>query len=268
MNQPKASLSDFLIDSQCDFFDLLSPTQITNLALIAGGHEARWSREMDRVTAGIHKLWQPLLASRRQLGVDCVILDLGAGAAEHTLQGFSLAHMGIMTVLAEPTSIENAYSFLKILFLKHVDQVAERTGSYVEAHKVVSTLAKIQTSGFDGGFLSTCEKMKDEFPEFMDTVLSSLNVHKLGLIVNQSRDHKDEQLGASMEMICRRYFGFNAKFYGRLGIDESAWHALRQKKLLTALHPQAPLSRSLRGISQAMLDTMAHQKEVAFGSPV
>ena len=49
-----------------------------------------------------------------------VILDLGAGSHTNVVDFFLLADHGVLVVVPEPTSVENAYRFLKAAFLRRV----------------------------------------------------------------------------------------------------------------------------------------------------
>ena len=63
---------------------------------------------------------QRLLAEIRSLQPHFIILDLGAGTSKYTLDFFNLANVGLVTALPEPTSIENAYRFLKAVYYSRI----------------------------------------------------------------------------------------------------------------------------------------------------
>ena len=61
-----------------------------------------------------------LVRGLRQLDADIVLLDLGAGAHASVLDYFLVSDDGILVLQPEPTSIENAYSFLRAAFYRRL----------------------------------------------------------------------------------------------------------------------------------------------------
>lgn len=59
-----------------------------------------------------------LIRKFREINADFVILDLGAGTSANTLDFFLLADKKVVVVTPEPTSIENAYRFIKSSFYR------------------------------------------------------------------------------------------------------------------------------------------------------
>ncbi len=97
-----------MLKRSCRFADTILPTSVSELGLIAGGQEADWTRVLGQNEISMLHLWHELLNVGDEYKVDFVIMDLGAGTARHTMNFFSAAHLGILTVLPEPTSLENA----------------------------------------------------------------------------------------------------------------------------------------------------------------
>ena len=58
----------------------------------------------------------PRVRSIRKLEADYILVDLGAGNSLSVLDFFLMSDGGILVVTPEPTSMENAYRFLKSAF--------------------------------------------------------------------------------------------------------------------------------------------------------
>ena len=56
----------------------------------------------------------------RQLPADFVLLDLGAGTHSAVMDYFMVGEGGLIVVSPEPTSVENAYSFLRAAFYRRL----------------------------------------------------------------------------------------------------------------------------------------------------
>src|SRR3712207_4022191 len=61
-----------------------------------------------------------LLQRLTELDADYVVLDLGAGTSLHTIDFFLFADIGLVTLLPEPPSIENASRFIKSTYYRRL----------------------------------------------------------------------------------------------------------------------------------------------------
>ena len=128
IHQPAATLADVVVLERCNLLECLTPCGVEGLRLVAGGRDECWALPYGIEGQVLRRLAQQILTARSQCGADLVILDLGAGSSRHTIDFFSLAHLGLLSVLQEPTSIENAYLFLRTLMLRMAENVGQRLG--------------------------------------------------------------------------------------------------------------------------------------------
>ena len=112
VNPPALTLSDFINHRVETLDEALVPTPQPGLSLMAGA--------MDLLESGnpTHTQKQRLFRHLARLPADYIVLDLGAGTSTHTMDFFLLAEHGILVVVPEPTSVENAYRFLKAAYLR------------------------------------------------------------------------------------------------------------------------------------------------------
>ncbi|MBW2295976.1 MAG: hypothetical protein JRG94_27390 [Deltaproteobacteria bacterium] len=61
-----------------------------------------------------------LMRSLRRLRADFVLIDLGAGVHSAVLDYFLVADEGLVVLSPEPTSVENAYTFLRAAFYRRM----------------------------------------------------------------------------------------------------------------------------------------------------
>ena len=121
---------------------LAVPTGIDNLRLISGA--------MDAPDAANPKAQARarLVAELQSLDTDYLILDLGAGTGLHTIDFFLLADHGVLVLLPEPTSVENAYRFLKAALFRRLQQAAQALGVAAQAEAaLVSQGSALRTPG-------------------------------------------------------------------------------------------------------------------------
>ncbi len=250
---PRVTVENFLSDPESNFLDLILPGPINGLGLVAGGRndERTSARLLNNHVLG--KLWRGIVNCKSNFNIDFVVLDLGAGTHVFTMELFSLAHIGIITVLPEPTSIENAYVFLK----SHVTQLINNVGHQLDRENEAAALAGILTTltadNLDKGYLSAIRAQYNNFPSVIKGLGSAVVARKLGILVNQTREREDRELGKSMEDICRRFFGLQAHDLGYLNYDESAWRSLRNQRLLVSDFPHSVIVQRLHQATHRLL---------------
>src|SRR5439155_22079763 len=103
--------------------DVAVATGIERLRLISG------ARDVLDAANPRHAEKQKLLRHIRSLDADYVVVDLGAGTGFNVLDFFLLADVGVVVLLPEPTSIENAYRFIKAAFFRRLQLMDSNLGA-------------------------------------------------------------------------------------------------------------------------------------------
>ena len=114
VNSPTKSISEFIEREEQDIKNLLIPTDIPSLNLLSGAKDGVEIANMK------HTQKRRFITALRQLDADYIVIDLGAGTAYNTIDFFLLADSQGLIVIPEPTSIENAYRFIKNSFFRQV----------------------------------------------------------------------------------------------------------------------------------------------------
>jgi flagellar biosynthesis protein FlhG len=170
--------------------------------------------------------------------------------------------MAMVTVLPEPTSIENAYLFLKMGLFRLIDHVGARTESQDAAEAIKAALI----AGDDrdvrpvktGGYVERLKKQSITHPVFIKNLAQALSGRVVGITVNQVRGQPDIDVGKSMELIGQRYFGYQTRSCGYLNYDEAAWKSLRNRRLLMVDFPHSILARRMQDIAKSVLSSLGY----------
>lgn len=260
VSMPKRSLSDFLVHQTASFRDIILPSPVQGVAFIAGGREEVWADYLDKPSDYLNPLWQGLIASRQQFKVDVVLIDLGAGTHRHTMDFFSSAHLGVVTVLPEPSSIENAYAFFKMTLWKLCDNLGQRLGQIELAQEIKQNLASMAGTTLTHGYASCLRDLATQYPAFVQELMKAMQGRTLGIVINQSRDQSDIDLGSSMEHICQKYFGLPTKYLGYLNYDESVLKSLKNRRLLVSDFPHSMISKRIAAVTAQSLKILGMQR--------
>lgn len=251
---PKTTLDDFLQSEHVTFRDLILKGPVPGLGIIAGGRSDERSQSNQLSYAVLQRLWRGIMSCRSQEKIDFVILDLGAGTHNFTVELFSAAHLGVVAILPEPTSIENAYVFLRAHLWKLVENLGERLRRPHEALAIQQALGELNADHLDQGYFSVLKSLYPKYPEFVKALGTVVVSRKIGLLVNQVRSREDREIGFSMENICRRFFGLQSHNLGYLNYDEAAWKSLRNRRLLLFDFPHSLIVQRMKRVAHGVLN--------------
>lgn len=229
VREPPCSLSDYVAERQDDVAKLVLDTPIPHLSLLAGTHgnaSAPQPSAQRRVE---------LLASLRRLKADFVLIDLGAGTHPAVMDYFMIGDDGVLAIAPEPTSVENAYAFLRAAFYRRL-RLAMLT---LEGRKLV-TLAMDQRN--ERGIRTPFDLLREvelvdreEGARFAET----MRAFRPQLVINEARTADDVRLGFSIRSVCRKYFGLEADYLGYVNHDEAALRAVRSRQPLVLASPRS-----------------------------
>ncbi len=243
LNSPKLGLSDFLTGRVNSIKDLQVKTGIPNLNFIGGFTDALNIANM----SDEHK--SKLIESFNDLDTPYLIFDLGAGTSEHTLDFFLMSDQQILTVVPEPTSIENAYRFLKSAYYRKI-----RSADSDEGFKQIIDEAMDQKNKH--GIKTPADLMRfivSQNPKEGAQLVELIKTFHIQVLLNQVRTRKDIEIGHSVKSVCRKYFGVEADFLGYIDYDNAVWQALRRRRPLVLEYPSSTLVGQFLKISKNLI---------------
>ncbi len=251
VEMPKQTLSDFLNHRTESVEECIVPSGIPHLDLISGAQDSigitniRPSQKMD------------FLRKIRDINADYLIFDLGAGTSFNTLDFFLAADIGIITLLPEPTSIENSYRFIKSAYFRYLMLCPSLSD--------VRPLIEMVTDPKNPlGIKSPADLFREvnkTKPEAAVILKAEIEKFRPKLIVNQARTQTDIEIGSSVKTVCKKYFGIDMDYVGYLEYDSAVWQAIRRKRPLMLEFPNCKLVSSIEQIVQGLLKRCGTQKK-------
>lgn len=244
---PSQTLSDFLTGRVGELSQVSAATEIQGLNFISGFNDALNIADLDRDRK------QHLIASLRTINTPYVILDLGAGTSENTLDFFLAADQKVVAVTPEPTSIENAYRFMKSSFYRRLRQAESELG-------VQTLIEAAMDSRNNLGIKSPADLLRHlsaTSPEVGQRLQHEIADFQLQLLLNQVRTRPDIELGHSMKSVCKKYFGIEANYLGYIDHDNAVWQSLRKRRPLVIEYPFSSIVGQFLGITKNLLNPTA-----------
>ena len=74
------------------------------------------------------------------------------------------------------------------------------------------------------------------------------------LVINQVRTQTDVDIGHSMRIICKKYFGINLDFVGYLDYDATVWQSVKKRRPLLLEYPHSGLVNNFDQIVHRLLN--------------
>jgi flagellar biosynthesis protein FlhG len=241
---PRTSLADYVARRELDLPKLLIDTPIPGLRLIAGTHGHLGSpqpRHFRRVE---------LLGKLRKLPAEYVLVDLGAGTHPSVMDYFLVGDDGVLVLTPEPTSVENAYSFLRAAFYRRLRLAM--TGE--SARELVN---QAMDQGNERGIrtpLDLLRAVRALAPEEGEHFAAAVQSFRPRLVVNGVRTADDVRLGFAVRSVCRKYFGLEAEYLGYVNHDEAVSAAIRARRPVVISYPHADAAVYLTRIARKLIE--------------
>ena len=246
MPTPAVSLADYVADRERDLRRLLLDTPIPGLRLIAATHanlDSAQPKSWSRVT---------MLQQIRELPADYAVVDLGAGTHPSVIDYFLVGDIGLLVMTPEPTSVENAYAFLRAAFYRRLRHA-------VTSDAVRDIVNQAMDQKNDRGIRTPLDLLKAvqaSSEEDGERFVAAMRSFRPQLLVNGARTAQDIRLGFTVRSVCRKYFGLEADYLGYVNWDDAVSDAVRSRSTIVETHPRSDaaiyvmrIARKLMGLS-------------------
>ena len=251
------SLSDFIKKRVSNLQEVLIPTAIPNLQLLTGAQDLLNASEVKSVQR------QKLLRSIKRLEGDYILIDLGAGNALSVLDFFLMSDGGILVVTPEPTSIENAYRFLKSAFYRRLRQ---SVSSYSVKNLIDAAVDQKNEMGIRNPqeLIDATRRINEEDAL---TIVHEIEIFHPNLILNQVRTKKDIEIGFSIRSACKKYFGIQLHYLGYIVYDQEVTHSIRRRRPLILENPRSRAAQCILEISSKLANGQQMSLRLSGTSP-
>jgi flagellar biosynthesis protein FlhG len=243
LRSPDRTLGDFIRRRAERIEDVLVETGVPGLRLISGAS--------DFLGAANIKYPQKIrvLNRIRSLDVDVVLLDLGAGTSFNIIDFFLISDLGLLTMVPEPTSIENGYRFIKSALYRRLRGAAirESVRDIVESAMDQKNPHGIRTP------LDLLAVVEREDPEAAPPLKREMAAFHPRFILNQVRDDGDIPIGHQLVAACARHLGVRATYVGYVHYEDAVWQSVRQRRLFMVDSPNCRAAEEVRSLARTLI---------------
>jgi len=243
LQSPERTLGDFIQRRVEHIEDVLVETPVPGLRLVSGASDFLGAANIK------HPQKVRVLNKVRSLDVDVVLLDLGAGTSFNIIDFFLISEVSLLTVVPEPTSIENGYRFIKSALYRRLRGVAERASvrEIVDAALDPKNPLGIRTP------VELIARVEREDRSSAEILRQEMTGFRPRFIVNQVRSNGDITVGHQLVSACSRHLGIRATYAGYVHYDDAVWQAVRRRKLFMADAPTSMAAEEIRQLTRDLV---------------
>lgn len=242
LSAPEGGLNRFLDKTESQLERVAVGTHVDNLFLISSNN---CSMEIANL---FHAQKIKLINAIRQLPFDHILLDLGAGTNFNTIDFFLISQLGIFICTPEPTSIENAFRFIKAVYLRGLKQIVKANNFDRRAKTVITDKGSNRLNAND-----IFDLVSRIDPVNAPILKAEIGRFRFNLILNQFRRSANSSLGDNITAVCNRHFYSPFEFLGRVDFDEGVIDAIYTRKAYIENCPDTPTAMQLKQIGRRLL---------------
>ena len=240
---PERSLGDFIQRRVERIEDVLVDTSVPGLRLVSGASDFLGAANIK------HPQKVRVLNKVRSLDVDIVLLDLGAGTSFNIIDFFLISDLALLTVVPEPTSIENGYRFIKSALYRRLRGAADRES----IREIVDSALDPKNAQGIRTPVNLIARVEKEDRDVAEAMRREMAAFKPRFIVNQVRSAGDVTVGHQLVSACVRHLGVRASYAGFVHYDDAVWQSVRRRKLFMADAPTSIAAEEIRQLTRGLL---------------
>lgn len=224
------TLNDFIGKKYSTLDDICIDSGVENLRLIIGAGEIL-------SMANPHYAQKiKIMRAISKLDTEHVVLDLGAGNSFNTLDFFLMAEIKLAVLTPQPTSIQNAYAFIRSAVYRRLNQVTSREHS-------IHALIQYAMNPKNELQMRTVKELYQVIEEVEgDDVLKKIKkeiekIHPF-IITNMVREPNDKNAGNIVQLVAEKYLAVESENLGVIPYERQI------EKMVSEMTPLVELSQT------------------------
>jgi flagellar biosynthesis protein FlhG len=245
IKSPPRTLIDFINRKFGSLEEICIDTEAKNLCLISGSSEVL-------SLANPHFSQKVKLINHfSRLDADYVVIDLGAGTSFNVLDFFLAAHEKIIVLTPEPTSIQNAYIFVRNAVYRRLSRLSSKNPSLQTLVKIamdpknklkVQTIKELLQFIQESGGKDVAEPIEKEIGEIRPAV-----------ITNMVKDNKEKNAGRIVQIVAEKYLMIQSKNLGTVSHDRQIFSMVSDMVSLLKLDQSSHAFTNINAIVTKLL---------------
>ncbi|MBQ3033711.1 MAG: P-loop NTPase [Deferribacterales bacterium] len=178
-----------------------------------------------------------ILTGLKNEDYEYVVLDLGAGTSFNMVDMFNVGDIKIVVMSGEPTSIENAYGFLKVAIYRHIERFLSKRWDFSEINK------KLRSKSMNFPNVQSIIDAAAKIDENVAAAIRSfVSAFKPGMVLNQVKFKRELNVFYGFENVVNKYLSISIEKLGFLPYDKKVSECI---KLLRPYYVRFPDSETV-----------------------
>ncbi|MFW6124027.1 MAG: MinD/ParA family ATP-binding protein [Acidobacteriota bacterium] len=235
-------IGDFFTKRVPTLKDVAVPTPFNKLRLVKGSDNLLFTANLNY----FKKL--KLIRHIKTFDSDVIIIDIGTGSNYNSIDFFLLSNPGILVINPEPTSIENAYYFLKSCIIRllklHID------------HYQIQDLIKKVTEQITDNTKSVYSFLSEVISQdkyYADLLYRALKKFKPSLIINKARHEKDFMLGESISNVVQKVLVIDLDYLGAIPFHDMVHESVKNLTPFIHEYPDSDVGKAFISIASKLI---------------
>ncbi|MFQ5484994.1 MAG: P-loop NTPase [Desulfobacterales bacterium] len=245
IKSPPRSINDFITRKFKSLKDICIDTEEKNLRLISGSSEVL-SLANPHFSQKIK-----LINHFARLNTDNLVLDLGAGTSFNVLDFFLAADEKIVVLTPEPTSIQNAYIFVRNVVYRRLSRLTNKDSS-------LKALVKIAMNPKNEFKIRTIKELFQFIQESGGKDVAAPLEKEIGkirpaIITNMVKESKEKKANRIIQIVAERYLSIQSVALGSVEYDRQIFEMISDMIPLIQIDPSSPAFSNIYAITTKLL---------------
>ena len=226
------TLSDFLNNKYPSLKDVIIESPYPNLKLLSS------ASDILSLSYPTYKEKKKIISEIQKLDVDVIIFDIAAGTHQRAIDFFTLAPLGIILIQPVPTSLENAFTFLKNLLVRHLVRIFYRDQ---ETRSFILKTSDPRNSESTMELSELIKKLESKAPEKITIFRKQLieTGTKFCIISNCLKTTGQSVVTEKFAKIVKRYLTLNVTVLGNLPFEIFMDKAISERTPFIVKYPNS-----------------------------
>ncbi|MGB8951621.1 MAG: AAA family ATPase [Candidatus Aminicenantales bacterium] len=242
LNRPRKSLTGFF-ENGSSLSELAVHTDIENMSLITGDIHSI-STDSIRFSQKLKLLRQIMKLNARH-----VLIDLGAGSHNNTVDTFLIADKMIVVLVPEVIAIENMYHFIKNSLFRKVQRTLKDYGF----KEIAQHIWDRRDSYGIKSLRELIDYLKNSFSYIGNILENELAGFQVYIILNMVRNSQEILIGSSVKSVLSKHLGIPIHYAGYIEYDDSVWRSIRERRPFMLYYMSTGCAREIETLAENLI---------------
>jgi len=242
MRKSDLDIGDFLTKKVPSLRDVAVTTPFNKLRLVRGSDNLLFTANLNY----FRKL--KLVRHIKTFDSDFIIIDIGTGSTYNSIDFFLLSNPGILVINPEPTSIENAYYFLKSCIIRLLKL-------HIDHYQIQNLIKKVteQLNDNSRSIYSFLSEVISHDKYYADILYRAIRKFRPSLVINKARHEKDFMLGESISQVVQKILVIELDYLGAIPFNENVHQSVKNLTPFIDKYPETEVGKAIISIASKLM---------------